>query len=287
VSLDATQRLHQEMTYLGWDLMPDGVSRSEITSMLEESERMTITEITSATGQGAMECAARVSFATADPARTSDLADRLRQGQTSWHRVDQIHQRTSGCEESDLPTIIDRVLAPRRDGSPCSMPQSRRRLARQITLHDPEAGPQARANALAERFVGLQPYPDGTAALTITGDSARAGAALQRIDAIARRIKAAGLAQHGQGTPVAEARTLANLRSDVALDLILNGQIIVPTCGISSGPAITPQPAGEEEQDHADLDDARPDHADTDDAETSLPITTYQALGELLPHRCR
>ena len=275
VSLDAAQRLHQEMTHLGWDLMPDGASRSQITTMLAQTATMTATEIAAATGQGALECARRVSFATADPARTADLAERLRRGETSWHRVDQIHQRTSGCEESDLPTIIDRVLAPRRDGSPCSMPQFRRRLARQITLHDPEAGAQARADALAERYVGLQPYPDGTAALTITGDSARAGAALQRIDAIARRIKAAGLSQHGPGTPAAQARTLANLRSDVALDLILNGQIIAPTTPVTSpehamappGSAET-APGGDEDLDHAG---------------TALPITTYQAIGELPP----
>ncbi|HRW19750.1 MAG TPA: hypothetical protein P5181_12980 [Dermatophilaceae bacterium] len=80
----------------------------------------------------------------------------------------------------------------------------------------PDGAGGARAAALARRGVLATLYPVGDGELSVTGDAARISAALARVDRIARDLKAHG---HHQG------RTLAQLRSDVTLDLILFGAV--------------------------------------------------------------
>ena len=54
----------------------------------------------------------------------------------------------------------------------------------------------------------------GTGSLTVTGEAGRVAAAMERVDDVARRLRGDG-----------DARTLTQLRSDVALDLLLYGWV--------------------------------------------------------------
>ena len=55
---------------------------------------------------------------------------------------------------------------------------------------------------------------NGTGSLTVTGEAGRVAAAMERVDDVARRLRGDG-----------DSRTLTQLRSDVALDLLLYGWV--------------------------------------------------------------
>ena len=111
--------------------------------------------------------------------------------------------------------------------------------------HDPAAGERARTTGLRNRTTWVRPLPDGTAVLAVTGDAGRCAAAYSRVDTIARALKAAG---HGAPlSPDAPAdhheRTLAQLRSDVLIDLVLYGQVLTPQPASIATPDETPDAA--------------------------------------------
>lgn len=192
-----------------------------------------VSEIAAATGLGERETSRRVAMATAEPDRLEPLVHAMRTRGVSWFRAVTVLEGTAGIETEDLPQVYATVLADRRDGSPPSPAQVRDRIRRQVLAHDPGCGERARTSALRERTAWVRPHPEGTATLAATGDAARCTAAFERVDTIARTLKAAGY-----GTvPTAAAdpigseaeRTLAQLRSDVLIDLVLYGQVIAPT----------------------------------------------------------
>ena len=65
---------------------------------------------------------------------------------------------------------------------------------------------------MAARSAHASLDPDGTGCLTVTGEAGRVAAAMERVEDVARRLRGDG-----------DARTLTQLRSDVALDLLLYG----------------------------------------------------------------
>lgn len=73
--------------------------------------------------------------------------------------------------------------------------------------------PARRARALRTRTAWVLPRDDGSAEFGVSGADVRCLAAYGRVDAIARAVRAGG-----------DPRTLDQLRSDVALDLLLFGQ---------------------------------------------------------------
>ena len=85
--------------------------------------------------------------------------------------------------------------------------KKRREMVRHVSTR------RRRARAIAERTAWVSPGDDGIASLGVTGADARCLGAYRRVDAIARAIRAQG-----------DGRTLTQLRSDVALDLLLHGQ---------------------------------------------------------------
>ena len=86
-----------------------------------------------------------------------------------------------------------------------------------MALHTPDPD-QARADALAQRtaYAMLDPTMSGAGVgmgtLVMTGEAGRVAAAMDRVDQLARRLRTDG-----------DERTLNQLRSDVALDLLLYG----------------------------------------------------------------
>jgi hypothetical protein len=88
--------------------------------------------------------------------------------------------------------------------------QIRDRLHRRVLAADPDAARRRYERSTADRDVRLWPNPDGTATLIgMLLPPARAAAAYERVDAIARGIKVGG-----------DGRTLAQLRADTLLDLL-------------------------------------------------------------------
>jgi hypothetical protein len=108
-----------------------------------------------------------------------------------------------------------------------------------VVLHTPDPA-QARDDAIAERtaYATLDTVGNGagngTGCLTVTGEAARVAAAMERVDDVARRLRGDG-----------DARTLTQLRSDVALDLLLYGWAnpadlaVTPATSTASSPLST------------------------------------------------
>ncbi len=217
-----------------------------------------VSEIAAATGLGEREVSRRVALATGGADRSEPLLAAMRTRAVSLFRAITVHEATTGIETEDLPQVHAAVLAHRRDGTPPSPAQVRDRLTTQIKRHDPDAGERARTRGLRDRTAWVRPAPDGTAHLTVTGDAGRCTAAYDRADTIARALKAAGhgtpptpdTPAHTPADAPADApaeqdeRTLAQLRSDVILDLILYGQVVAPAKepATTSGPHLTVEP---------------------------------------------
>lgn len=120
-----------------------------------------------------------------------------------------------------LVTAVVRYAAGarQRTGAPVGQDGFRAKLRREIIKR---AGTTQRRKAAADRRrVWLNSDDDGCATLGINGADARCLAALSRVDAIARAVRADG-----------DPRTLDQLRSDAALDLLIFGQPATdaPTC---------------------------------------------------------
>lgn len=198
-------------------------------------------ELVLATGMGAREAASRVDVATAEPVRVHALTERLRAGEVSFWRVKTLYEECRVLPGPLAADVAEGVLAPVRGGAALSNPLFRQRLARRLArLVDSR---EQRARRLADRRVDVLIDPDGTGELRVTGGAARLRGAYSRVDDLARRLRKAG-----------ESRTLAQLRSDVTLDLLMfghlgaavgsgggSGQAVASTGG--AGQAVDGQPA--------------------------------------------
>ncbi len=174
-----------------------------------------VDEVMAATGLGESECRRRLSLAVADPARVDTLLALLAVGDLALWQVIGLHEDTADLAPAAADEVVRAVTAPGRDGSRPSHQLRRRRLRRELTRRgdDPDRG---RIEALTRRDAHAELRPDGSGCVWVTGDGSRVAAAIERVDAMARRIRSAGRYP---------TRTLAQLRSDVALDLLLNGTV--------------------------------------------------------------
>ncbi len=187
-------------------------SASERQEVVAAARAATVDELVLATGMSVLEGRRRVDFATGDPARVAGLGARLCAGVVSWQRVRILYEDCLHVPAARARRIAEAVLAPVRSGAALSGGLFRRRLCRELAAaSDPT---QARDRAVARRFLGVELFPDGTGQLTLTGGAVRMRGAYERIDAMARRLRATG-----------STRTLAQLRADITLDLILFGHL--------------------------------------------------------------
>jgi hypothetical protein len=182
-----------------------------------ESDTAAVDEVVLATGLPQGEVARRMELAVDTDGRGMLLHAALMEGQVSLGRAVRIHQETKGLGQEEVQAICARLLARNRDGSVRSDRAFRRELRRQVTLHTPDPD-QARADALAERtaYATLDPAASGAGigmgTLVVTGEAGRVAAAMDRVDLLARRLRTDG-----------DERALNQLRSDLALDLLLYG----------------------------------------------------------------
>ncbi|MDE9365133.1 hypothetical protein PZ938_05885 [Luteipulveratus sp. YIM 133132] len=190
------------------------------------------------TGLPLTQCRDRVALASACPARGDYLRLRMAAGTLgAWRAVtllketrhldplaaDEITRqalRPIGLvapeETADPARAAEAELAAVLAREPLSQATFRRRLARALTLAE-SSGQYAHRRAHEARDLrDAQTAPDshGMACTTVTASRERAFAAQQRVTQLARRARAAG-----------DGRTLAQLRSDIATDLLIRGQV--------------------------------------------------------------
>ena len=176
-----------------------------------ESDIATVDEVVLALGLPAGTVSRRLDLAVDPDGRGRLLHRALAEGRVSLDRAVRVHQDTRGLGVEEVHAICERLLAPNRDGSIRTDRSFRRELRRQVTLHTPDPA-AARDDAVAERTAYASLDPVGTGSLTVTGEAGRVVAAIERVDDVARRLRSDG-----------DQRTLTQLRSDVALDLLLFG----------------------------------------------------------------
>lgn len=215
--LDAVAALRSEIDHqlfgAGESAGPDTRARHR----RADSDAATVDELATASGMSRLYTHGLVRFAGAAPARVARGREAVAAGQVELRRVIDWYEATDHLTEEDALAIGDSVFTPRRDGTPRSASDFRRLLSKRVKqaeAADREARRQRTEEALAQRSSWATPADDGTGSLTVTGEATRVAAAHSRLDAAARRAKAAG-----------DERSLSQLRSDLHLDLLLVGQL--------------------------------------------------------------
>ena len=223
--LDATADLVSDLAAGHGISRDDPRYAAKVAAHRKSACRAVVHELQLLTGSTLTAARDRVRFATALDARVHGAHDMLRTGGCSWDRARTAYTETKHLDPVLAGQIIDRLLAPPErtttpDGAETDIPLShagfRARIRRQLALADGATKDRARrhADAVHNRDACTYPDRDGTATFQTTGDAARVYAAQQRIADLARAAKAAG-----------ETRTLAQLRADIAIDLLLAGVV--------------------------------------------------------------
>ena len=206
------------------DLAPEEPSRWGWTRFVRSCRSAAAREIQVATGLPITWCQRRVWLAACEPERTAALLEAMGAGQVSYARALTLTEATAELDGLTAAAIAARVLRPRSgpDGvplpgmAPLSQATFSARLRTQLVLAHGLVGEAERTYALglAGRRCTAEAHHDGTGALFISGDGPRISAAAGRVDRIAARLRKDG-----------DARTLAQLRADVATDLLLAGWV--------------------------------------------------------------
>jgi YD repeat-containing protein len=197
-------RMTDDLAGVNGRSMPPQVLRAE-------SDSAAVDEVVLATGLPQWQVERRLDLAVDADGRGQLLTAALAEGRVSLDRAIRLHHDTRGLGTEETHAICQRLLAPNRDGSIRTDRSFRRELRRQVALHTPDPA-EARDDAVAERCAYASLDPGGTGCLTVIGESGRVAAAMERVDDVARRLRGDG-----------DTRTLTQLRSDVALDLLLYG----------------------------------------------------------------
>lgn len=187
-----------------------------------------------AIGAGAGQARDLVGVACAAPERTAVGLTALFAGETSLHRVQTLWRECAELPPRTANEIADKVLGPTRDGVPLTQRLFRQRLRQQLATHNTPK--KRREKALAGRDATSWQHADGTGEFNVTGATERIIAAHNRVAEIAKRIRDTG-----------DPRTLAQLRSDIALDLLLYGTTQTPPTQ-TSPTEIAPQSAAVREK---------------------------------------
>ncbi len=190
-----------------------------------ETDTSTVDEVMLATGLPEGEVRRRLALALDRHGRGSVLHAGLTLGQTSLYRATTMHQQTAGLDTQVARAVCVRLLTPAPDGSSRSHRWFTQTLHRQVLRHTTDLVATRRDALAARRAYASMDDTGGTATLVATGDATRITAAIDRVDRLARRIRAVG-----------DARTLDQLRSDITIDLILYGWMMpTPTDGTTDG----------------------------------------------------
>lgn len=243
LALAATRVFVTRLTDRARDELPVDVSAGRRVDEICEAERVAADEISLATGLGARASAERISFSTASAMRTARLRGAMATEGLAWWRAAEVFARCAPLDDTTADNLAREVLAPDRSGLACGVHSSgffRGRLRRFLAKHLPAT--TRRRDAIAQRTVRVDLNDDGVGTLQVTGDAGRVIAAESRVKCLARRLRKEG-----------DPRTIAQLTSDITLDLLLRGST-------------------------TDLDDAYPGGLPPARVTVTVPLTTLLAL---------
>lgn len=182
-----------------------------------EARAAVVDSVVATTGGRRGDWEARARFAMAPESITRPLRDAVAAGTVSFEQAGAVVADTASLNlPSDRRAAIAGAVseyAGRRaalTGAGLGQREFRAKLRREVIKH---AGTAARRETAAQgREVWIRDEVDGSATIGMRGRDARCVGAYRRVDAIARALRSGG-----------DARTLPQLRSDVALDLLLFG----------------------------------------------------------------
>lgn len=196
---------------------PDASARARTLAVAGAREAV-VDEIALATGASERTCTTRVRMAR-EWERFTQIRDALATGRMSAARAVQVTTRSSAVDAGRMPAIITEVLAPYDtsddgDDGGLAVPQSvfSWRLGRAVAAAT--TCRQRHLDAIQRRDAWASLTPEADGAFTVTGHAARIAAAYGRVDDHARRLRREG-----------DPRTLAQLRSDIGLDLLIEGHL--------------------------------------------------------------
>lgn len=195
------------------DLNHYGATATERAQTMTHARTSIIDEICLATGLARGDATARAEtgvLARREPDRTTSALAALTTGQIGWWRARTIITGCTPLPADQANDVASAVLRPTRDGTTPSPRLIADRLAKELKKRIP--GRVRRAEALSRRDTSVRLGDDDTATLGIGGSTERVTAAHDRLDRLARRLRHAG-----------DPRTLAQLRADIGLDLLLHG----------------------------------------------------------------
>lgn len=190
--------------------------RAEVHAGLEDE----IALATGITGRGAH---TRMAMVVGDPQRAHSIRAALARGELSWARAMQAFSAVSCVDAETVPGVVEAITAPYParsihgvGGLLVPQPIFTARLSRQVAKHSTRQ--RRHREALADRHTyALLDHEDGTGRFTVTGHAGRIAGAHERVDEMGRRLRREG-----------DPRTVSQLRSDLALDLLLFGEL--PQC---------------------------------------------------------
>ena len=224
VALDATAAMVSEFESDFAEIAPQSPSTRLWTVFVRSCRSAAAREIQVATGLPITQCQRRVWLSACEPERVGPVRESMKLGRVTLLRAMALAESTAHLDALTAARIATRVLRPLTgpDGvllpgmAPLSEATFRARLHRQLVLAGGMVGEAERnhASAVKGRSLWTDPHHDGTALMLISGDGPRIAAAQGRVDKIARRLRKGG-----------DGRTLAQLRADVATDLLLRGWI--------------------------------------------------------------
>jgi hypothetical protein len=224
VCLDATAAMVREFETECAHLAPETPNAHGTRRFLRHCRSAAAREIQVATGLPINACQRLVWLAACESDRVEPVVGLMRAGRVTLARASALVEATAHLDAFTAAAIAVRVLRPLTgpDGvalpgmAPLSQATFNARLHKQLVAHHGLVGQAERSyqEALAGRRLSGEPHHDGTGVLVISGDGPRLAAAQGRVDRIARRLRNGG-----------DARTIAQLRADVATDLLLRGWI--------------------------------------------------------------
>ena len=191
-------------------------------------------EIVAFTGIRPGEAADLVNLATTPEEVSRTATEAMRCGLAPWSLVRPYFRASSDLAHEDAAHIADvlfggdpRSAAEERlddedsfKDEPWNHQEFRKALDREVQAvrsRDPAAAREARERARRRRDVRVVASSDGTGQVVINGTAAQAVAVADRVERGARRARAAG-----------DERTLGQLRSDLAMSLLLHSVLAVP-----------------------------------------------------------
>jgi len=235
VSLDATTAMVREFETSFAHLEPETPNAHGSRRFLRHCRSAAAREIQVAPALPINACQRRVWFAACESDRVEPVIGLMRLGRVTLARATALVEATAHLDGFTAAAIATRVLRPLTgpDGvalpgmAPISQATFNARLHKQLVLHHGLIGQAERSyqEALKRRRLTGEPHHDGTGVLVISGDGPRLAAAQGRVDRIARRLRNDG-----------DARTIAQLRADVASDLLIRGWIPNDPTFIALGP---------------------------------------------------